>query len=213
MRRSLSVAAVVCVLGSAPWLLTAPPAFAATDCVGTHAGETFPNGLNVPSGRLCTLQGSTVIGDATVQPDAALVISLGSRVTGDVRGFRAAVQVVTGSVVEGDVSALNPKEFGTPTGTITQIAICGSTVGGSITVTGATGAGPLLVGGQACQFFGGGSAVGGNLLLLGNHPTGAGPIAVSNNRVSGILTCRSNDPAPVGAGNVARVKTGQCASL
>jgi hypothetical protein len=169
--------------------------------------------LVVPTNELCILQGSTVIGDAIVSPDAALVVSLGSHVTGDVRAFRGAVQVVTGSTVDGSVLALSPREYGLPVGVVNQVAICGSTIRGGVTVSGATGAGPLLVGGQLCQFFGGGNVIGGNVLLVGNHPTGEGPIAVVDNRIGGVLTCRSNDPAPVGSGNVARFKTGQCASL
>src|SRR5207248_8018244 len=85
MKRALTCASFVCVIGAALGMLAVPAAHAATvNCSGT---PTFPNNrtgndLNVPSGATCTLSNVTVGGDVIVQPGGNLVL-LGATVGGN----------------------------------------------------------------------------------------------------------------------------------
>lgn len=53
------------------------------------------------------------------------------------------------------------------------------------------------------------NSAGGNMQVWKN----TGPSEISNNTIADTLQCWENDPQPVGGGNVARMKEGQCAVL
>ena len=55
----------------------------------------------------------------------------------------------------------------------------------------------------------------GNLEVNNNTaaPAPEGQIRVNLNTVTNTLACQNNEPPPVGSGNTAKKKTGQCASL
>lgn len=213
-RRVPAVFAAVVVMSG---VLTIQPAWAdATTCVGTHVGETFTGDVVVPSGQRCTLRGSTVNGNLTASAGSFLLVT-GSTVTGNVVADGAAVQTngAAGPVrIGGNVSITHAKEFQTsPTSFAVQVVLCATDIGGSLVVEGASGRGPIGVGGPFCTgAIGGPNHIGGTFLLDQNAPVG-GPIDVSGNTVGSALACFANTPAPSGSGNTAAAKLGQCASL
>ncbi|MBU2668224.1 hypothetical protein KOI35_32405 [Actinoplanes bogorensis] len=83
MRKKLAVFAAAGLLAG---LIPALPATAAlvTHCIGTGGAVTVPNDLLVPANESCSLTGTIVTGNITVQAGANLVVS-GGKFSGEVR--------------------------------------------------------------------------------------------------------------------------------
>jgi hypothetical protein len=165
--------------------------------------------IEVPSGARCFLLGGTVNGDVNVEAGSAFIAN-GSRIGGDVSSYQATVQL-TRVFIGGNVNLTQPVDFQTPQGDLLIKAIaCGSTVNGNFSVQGAPGFGSIRIGGSVCGSADG-NTVGGSLIDSGNQASPANEVV--GNHVGGYLVCQGDSPAPIGGGNVAPVKVGQCENL
>lgn len=188
---------------------------APTVCDGTLSNVVIQGDVFVPYTTSCTLRNVVVRGDVVAEVDAEVVTLDRTAVTGDVtsqahrlvldtaaiNGGVSATEardgvVVTRSVVRGDLRT-NNVETGLTIGSATD-PTRGNVVGGTLTVSGTYAAGLVAR-----------NAVAGDLVVRDN----AAEVTLRRNVVRGALTCAGNDPAPLGGGNVAGAKTGQCAAL
>lgn len=191
----------------------AAPAFADDSvCTSTHTGETIPNGLLVPAGERCQLSSTTVQGNVVVQEGGALV-AFRSTITGNVSANGATLQLINSSVGN-HVTSVRPTNFPVPTPeqpdrSLSKVFFCGSRIGGSVSISDAPSFGAIRLGGTQCDPFGGGNTIGGSLLDRNNRSSSHD--LVGNTAAS--MVCSGNSPAPIGSGNTARIKTGQCAQL
>jgi hypothetical protein len=195
-------------IGVMAMLAFAGPAEAATVCNGSFSGASFPTGITVPTGGRCTITGSTVTGDVVVQPNAAFQAT-DSTINGDIGAQNATIQLVR-SHVTGQVNSQSPVNYPVgPENSLKKVYFCGSTINGSVQVTGAASFGSIEFGGPNCP--NGGNTIGGNLVDTNNA---ASPNhIISGNRIGYTLYCVGNSPPPTGGGNTAPNKVGQCASL
>ena len=173
-------------------LLAVAPAAQAEErvCRGTIGATTVDN-LLVPQGATCTLNGTRVEGTVKVERNATLVAS-GIRVKGNVQseGFKKIV-VREGSVVVGSVQLENGLRDGSG-------KVLNSRINGDL------------------QFFSNDArmvARGNTILANFQANQNKGGLVIKNNKISENLQCQSNNPAPVGGGNTAGDKEGQCARL
>jgi 5'-nucleotidase len=147
--------------------------------------------VTVSSGLTC-VDGATILGPVTVKPGASLIVD--------------------GGLIAGSVRATRPELF----------EVHGTQVVGLVTVTGATGPAVLdqakLIGSASFATNKAGvrvdtSTITGPVSLIGN--TG-GTAVVAGNRITGLLACAANNPAPGNDGRKNTVRglaTGQCARL
>lgn len=118
----------------------------------------------------------------------------GATVQGPVTITAGAGLVASGATVSGPVSASDA----------TVVVIHDSKITGPVVIAGTTGQVSLI-----------GNQITGPVRLSGNS-TGTEPIVVSDNTITGVLSCSGNLPDPVDAGSpnaVVGVKLGQCRSL
>jgi hypothetical protein len=118
----------------------------------------------------------------------------GSRVTGPVTVSGGAGLIATGASVTGPINA---------TGAATVQLVDTSVIG------------PVRVSGSTTRVAIAGSTVTGPVNVVGNA-TGATPIMISDNRITGPLACSSNQPPPINGGltnDVTGPRSGQCAGL
>jgi hypothetical protein len=173
--------------------------------------------IRVPAGAFCDLNGTHVTGHATVSPGqdlnpAGLALDLGAVIDGSVKvSHNAEFVAFNSSAVGGDVLC-NRCHFAD---------VHDSTVHGDLISNGLTqGAfeqnsqfrGNLVIRNSSDGGFGftiSSNTVGDNLSF--NNNTGAS--SITNNTVGERLECNGNTPPPVGGGNTAQQKTGQCALL
>ena len=190
--RTTLLTAVFALALAACALLAAAPAAQAEErvCRGTIGATTVDN-LLVPQGASCTLNGTRIEGTVKVERNAALTAS-GIRVKGNVQseGFKNIV-LRQGSIVVGSVQLENGLRGGS--GRVLNTRINGD-----------------------LQFFSNGARMiaRGNTIqanFQANQNTGG--LVIKNNRVAENLQCQSNNPPPVGGGNTAGDKEGQCARL
>ena len=159
-------------------------------CRGTIAKTTVDN-LLVPQGATRTLNGTRVEGTVKVERNATLTAST-IRVKGNVQseGFKN-ILLRQGSVVVGSVQLENGLKGGS--GRVLNTRINGD-----------------------LQFFQNESRMiaRGNT-ILGNFQANQnkGGLVIENNRIAENLQCESNNPPPVGGGNTAGDKEGQCTRL
>jgi len=182
---SAAALSAVTVIG----LALAPAAMAEErTCRGTIGGTTVDN-LRVPQGASCTLNGTNVKGQVTVQRNATLR-ALGVRVVGNVQGENARrVAVVQGSRVGGSVQVVQ---------------------GGSAAVTGSRINGDILFDEDEATLRAVNNRIGGSLQAFQN----TGGVEIRSNVIEGNLQCKENVPRPVGGGNVVDGnKEDQCANL
>ena len=156
-------------------------------CRGTIGGATVDN-VRVPQGASCTLNGTRVEGTVKVERNATLFAN-GIRVKGNVQseGFKN-IYLRQGSVVVGSVQLENGLRGGT--GQVLNIRINGD-----------------------LQFFSNEArmvARGNTILANFQANQNKGGLVIQNNRIAQNLQCQSNNPAPVGSGNTAGDKEGQC---
>ena len=183
---AFALALAVCVL-----LAVAPAAQAEERvCRGTIGATTVDN-LTVPQGASCTLNGTRVEGTVKVERNATLLAS-SIRVKGNVQseGFKNIV-LREGSVVVGSVQLENGLRDGS--GRVLNTRINGD-----------------------LQFFQNEArmvARGNTILANFQANQNKGGLVIKNNEIAENLQCQSNNPAPVGGGNTAGDKEGQCARL
>ncbi|QIN85312.1 hypothetical protein GBA63_20950 [Rubrobacter tropicus] len=176
------------VVGVAALLMAASAAQAEERvCRGTIGGATVDN-LRVPQGATCTLNGTKVEGTVKVERSARLFAN-GIRVKGNVQseGFQA-IYLRQGSVVVGSVQLENGLRGGNG-------QVLNSRINGDL------------------QFFSNSArmvARGNTILANFQANQNDGGLVIQNNRISQNLQCQSNNPAPVGSGNTAGDKEGQC---
>lgn len=204
--------AFIAVLSLAPMItwtcISASPAAAATTCTGTVA-NIATDAVDVPSGARCTILGGRVGGDVTVHPGSAFIAN-GTRISGQLSAYQATVQL-TRVFVGGSVDLAQPVDFETSEGNfLIKVVACGSTVNGDFSVQGAPGFGSIRLGGSVCGSADG-NTIGGNLVDSNNQTSPVNEVA--GNHIGGFLVCQGNSPAPIGGGNVAGVKVGQCSGL
>ena len=159
-------------------------------CRGTIGSTTVDN-LRVPQGAACTLNGTRVEGTVKVERNAKLFANT-IRVKGNVQseGFKA-IYLRKNSVVGGSVQLENGLWDGT--GQVLNTRINGD-----------------------LQFFSNNTrmvAKGSTILANFQANQNKGGLVIQNNRISENLQCQSNTPAPVGSGNTAGDKEGQCARV
>jgi hypothetical protein len=157
------------------------------------------------------------IGGRVLVQDAERINLLGTTVDGNVRFERSRLFIAHGARIKGQIQVADV-EFAAVVesrvgGSVTieragdEARICTSRIAGQATLQGNTG--EVTVGGGNPALRCGGSTFDGNLRLLAN--TGGGNIV--GNTVRGNLTCRDNNPAPVGSDNQVRGQAqGQCAA-
>jgi hypothetical protein len=159
-------------------------------CRGTIGGATVDN-VRVPQGASCTLNGTRVEGTVKVERNAKLFAN-SVRVKGNVQseGFRT-VYLRQGSVVVGSVQLENGLRDGSGN-------VLNSRINGDL------------------QFFSNNArmvARGNTILANLQANQNKGGLVIKNNRIAENLQCQSNNPRPVGGGNTAGDKEGQCARL
>ncbi len=156
-------------------------------CRGTIGGATVDN-VRVPQGASCTLNGTRVEGTVKVERNAKLFAN-GIRVKGNVQseGFRT-IFLRENSVVVGSVQLENGLDGGSGN-------VLNSRINGDL------------------QFFSNEArmvARGNTILANFQANQNKGGLVIQNNRIAENLQCQSNTPAPVGSGNTAGDKEGQC---
>ena len=156
-------------------------------CRGTIGGATVDN-VRVPQGASCTLNGTRVEGTVKVERNAKLFAN-GIRVKGNVQseGFRT-IFLRENSVVVGSVQLENGLDGGSSN-------VLNSRINGDL------------------QFFSNEArmvARGNTILANFQANQNKGGLVIQNNRIAENLQCQSNNPAPVGSGNTAGDKEGQC---
>jgi hypothetical protein len=159
-------------------------------CRGTIGARTVDN-LRVPQGASCTLNGTMVQGTIKVENGATLVAN-GVRVIGNVHseGYRS-ITLREGSRVGGSVQLENGLSSGT--GKLVQTRINGD----------------LQFEANRAKMVARGSTILANLQAFQN----TGGVVLQNNRIAENLQCKQNNPPPIGGGNQAGDKEGQCAAL
>jgi hypothetical protein len=187
--KKLIAAMLLCILAFGPIMSTGPAVLAEErSCSGTLGRITVDN-LRVPSGRTCTLNGTTVKGNIVVQRSARLYTSAIS-VNGSIQAEGASyVSIGSRSFINGSVQIDAGGAF----------VVSGATIGGSLQVVSNSGSSRLSS-----------NAVKGDIQVF-SHGRG---ISITNNRVDGNLQCKGNSPAPTGSGNVVQGnKEDQCRRL
>ncbi|HSL00178.1 MAG TPA: hypothetical protein VK869_07555 [Rubrobacteraceae bacterium] len=173
-------------------LLALAPAAQAEErkCRGTIGATTVDN-LLVPQGATCTLNGTRVKGTVKVANGAKLFAS-GIRVVGNVQseGFQVVV-LKAGSRIGGNVQLENGRSGGN-----------GKVVASRIN-------GDLQIESNKAKMVSRGSTILANLQAFQN----TGGVVLKNNTIAENLQCKQNNPAPVGGGNKAGDKEGQCRTL
>ncbi len=159
-------------------------------CRGTIGAATVDN-VRVPQGASCTLNKTRVEGTVKVERNATLVANT-IRVKGNVQseGFKR-VYLRQGSIVGGSVQLENGLRGGTG-------QVLNSRINGDL------------------QYFSNQArmvARGSTILANFQANQNTGGLAIQNNRISENLQCQANNPAPVGSGNTAGDKEGQCARV
>jgi hypothetical protein len=180
------------VLASALALIVAVPVALAEErtCRGT-IGPTTVDNLRVPSGAMCTLNGTRVEGTIKVENRAKLYAN-GVRVIGNIQseGFQAIV-VREGSRVGGSVQLENGRSGGT-----------GKVISSRVN-------GDLQFFSNQARMVARSNTILANLQAVSN----TGGLVIKNNRIAENLQCKQNNPPPTGGGNTAGDKEGQCRSL
>ena len=199
-----------------------------TICMGLLTGDH--QNVIVPEGAFCDAADATISGNVFVAELANGFRARRTRIAGNVNAPGPIVSSVRllNSYVGGNVFIGKTLES-------TAGAICGSTIMGNLRLAQNAGfmeIGTSLNGAFAIEAecvppfgantFGGNVAlnefqnspnftfnnngVGGNVEAIAN----AGDETISQNRISGTLTCRDNNPAPTSSGNSAEKFVGQC---
>lgn len=158
-------------------------------CTGSLGAVTVDD-VVVPTNATCTLNGTTVTGNITIEQGATLNATA-VKVDGNIQTVApaAAVNVYAGSRVDGSIQVKQS---------------------GSSTVQGVHIIGDLYFDANTSALKAEGNTVGGNLQAFQN----TGGVFITANTIDGNLQCRANVPAPVGMGNIVHGNAeDQCAAL
>jgi hypothetical protein len=147
----------------------------------------------VPAGASCRIQGD-VTGNVTALTGAAVGIRDGSTIRGNYTCNSCLFADLHGSTIRGNVVI---------SGETDGSFIDGSTIKGNLQIDSSDADGDAFSIGTADLP----NKISGNLSFTNN----TGPSSIVNNAISGYLTCQNNAPAPVSAGNTAKIILGQCA--
>ncbi|MDP9397244.1 MAG: hypothetical protein M3P96_05225 [Actinomycetota bacterium] len=143
-----------------------------------------------PDDATCTLDGTYVQGNVTVKSRATLVAT-GIELTGTVQGESPKKVEVRGSQVGNGFSISRGGELG-------SIVLADTAVTGDVQLADNRGSVELD-----------NNSVGGSVQANKN----IGGVTVTANRIVNGLQCQDNNPFPVGGGNIAAQKQGQCERL
>lgn len=160
------------------------------ECEGT-IGAVDTASVIVPDGETCTLEGTDVQGDVTVDSGATL-ISDGASIENNIQGESAyKVILKPGTVVQGNVQLQKGLDGG-------EIIIDQANIGGG-----------LQLQDNLSSIRVSDSDIGSDMQVKNND----GGTEIVSNTIVNNLQCQDNDPAPTGGGNTAAQKQGQCENL
>jgi len=214
--RTLALVATA-LMGAAIITVRAQPAAAAAtniECSNqTLTATVVAANLIVPQGKFCDLEGTTVMGNASVNESGGLLADSGSTISGYVYIARSGqFAAFNSSTVSGNVICQNCGVADLHNSTVKGGLFDNALTGGAFIQNSTIGADLQIEysrGGQV-GFTIAGNSIGGNLEFNYNVASST----VSNNTIGGALDCNFNKPAPTGSGNVAAGgMTGQCATL
>jgi hypothetical protein len=219
MRSGLLVAVTVAAVIGAALLTGGQRASASAPilCFGTITGASITGNLEVPSGVICELNGTTVAGNVVVDSNASLVEDSNATIKGSVTGLPGANFIVLEGFVGGALQANG----------LVAVDLCGATEQGSVTIqntgfialgdTDGSCAGNTIRGAVTLLNNGGevivnGNTIGGRVVLNGNNVF---EFELGPNTINGALACSGNSPAPDnedGTNTVKGARSGQCAA-
>lgn len=163
-----------------------------------------------PSGNV-TCVGLTIVGlnlDSVVVPDNTNCTLIGANMNGSVEVGANSTLIAQDVAITGNLLADGAA----------NVTLSGaSTIGGSVqiqsgagaSISGARVSGSMQIFSMAGPVDATGNTFGGNFQAVSNR----GGVSIVDNRMGGALQCTGNLPAPVGSGNVASQRDGQCATL
>lgn len=159
----------------------------ASICDGRLRSVTV-EGLRVPEGARCRLDGTRIEGTIEVEPGGSLE-AREIAVTGDIQAEGAPWFELAGSTVEGSVRVLK---------------------GSKVIVTGTRIQGDLLLESSHVRVVASENVLHGNLQAIRNRVR----VVIEDNQVDGNLQCRENSYRPIGGGNIVKgSKEEQCSRL
>ena len=163
-----------------------------------------------PSGNV-TCVGLTIVGlnlDSVIVPDNTNCTLIGANMNGSVEVGANSTLIAQDVAITGNLLADGAA----------NVTLSGaSTIGGSVQIQSGAGAsihgarvsGSMQIFSMAGPVDASGNVLGGNLQAVSNR----GGVSITDNRMGGALQCSGNLPAPIGGGNVASQRDGQCATL
>ncbi len=190
--RTISRLAAVSAIALAATVGVATPALAEDyECRGTVDAVSLVGNVIVPDDAVCTLNGTYVQGSIVVKSRSALNAT-GVTVTGGLQGESPSTVIIRGSEFGNGIS-IRKAELGNG-----QIEISGTTVTGDVQFE--ENRNPVRL--ENNDIVGS---------VQANKNTGG--LEITGNRIGNGLQCQDNRPAPVGGGNIAKQKQGQCQLL
>ncbi len=190
--RTISRLAAVSAMAVATTVGVATPALAEDyECRGTVDAVTLVGNVIVPDDAVCTLNDTYVQGSIVVKSRSTLNAT-GVTVTGGLQGESPSTVVIRGSEFGNGIS-IRKAELGNG-----QIEISGTTVTGDVQFE--ENRNPVRL--EDNDIVGS---------VQANKNTGG--LEITGNRIGNGLQCQDNRPAPVGGGNIAKQKQGQCQFL
>ncbi|HUE95444.1 MAG TPA: hypothetical protein VMN39_02235 [Longimicrobiaceae bacterium] len=228
MKRKLVVLSLSIVGVLATALVTGSASADDTQCDGALPFGTYDNVI-VPPGENCAIDGSEILGNLKIEPNAGVVVVQNTTIVGNLQGEQFLSLELSESTVHGNVQV---KKQG-------NVEVCGNTIRGDLQVEEG-------VGGEVEIGYSGAPAdeppveptCAGNTILFGNLKVeknvmtygqiagnyvkrgnlqvfeNTGPLDISDNQVpKGNLQCSKNSPDPTGGGNTAKQKEEQCRDL
>lgn len=218
MRRWAAASAVVVVVGL---LAAAADAGPATKCTGSLGAVTVDGDLNVPTGAVCSLLGTTVTGRVTVEGG---LIAGSVHIRGDLRADHAKYLGLYGnSTVGGNVTAAHTTgsaPTSLPVGTLKTNFLCYVWIGGDVKIEQSSSHSPWVIGDPSgCNRA---AQIGGNLEFRNNagsisvpgYPKASG--LISQNYIGGNLDCHNDTPPASGipgSNSIRGKKLGECSGL
>lgn len=185
----IALTAALAVAGSVA--LASPVMAGDLECRGTIGAVTVTGNLLVPDDATCVLDGTSVMGAIVVKSRSTLQAT-GIEATGGLQGESPSTVVARNSEF-GNGIALMKAELNNG-----FIELTGNTVKGDAQL--AENRNPIRLEGN-------------DVLGSVQAETNTGGIEITGNLIGNGLQCQANTPAPVGGGNVAKQKQGQCVAL
>jgi hypothetical protein len=187
---------------------------AQTQCTSTLTNADVPCNLTVPPGATCILDGGTVTGSVFVESTGCLIVGQGGHSTtigGNITATDAAcLSIGFGSSVAGNVTVTGTTGD-TPGHTFNFL--CNSSIGGSLDIENSGAGANWCIGysGSPCSCAAG-ETIHGSLTFDNNAGTTINNI--SDNAITGALSCSGNNANLAGSGNTAGGgKFGQCSGF